>query len=74
MNGLSPTPLVSGVVPRFPMPPKKLPNQTKRPNAFRTAGEDMKGAVAVEGIKTALKRNIPTAANAQLIEGNKVLI
>lgn len=74
INGLSPTLLVFETVPQIPIVPKELPKQSKRLKAMRSTRSEMTRAIAADRIRTALTRNVPTAADNERNEGGEVLM
>lgn len=74
INGLSPTLLIFGIVPRLPLNQKELPIQLERVKAIRAARREMSGLIPTDCIKMALARDVPSAADAVLNEGAEVLM
>ena len=73
-NGLVPTLLVFGVLPRIPIIPAKLPGQVARLNAMRQARKELSSMVAKSKLKRALKMNIFAAASKSFKIGDEVLV
>lgn len=72
-SGTVPSWLLFGVVPRLPIHPLPLPNNTDRMMALRLAGDEMARITARARIETALSRNTPGAADAIIRMGETVL-
>ena len=73
-NGLCPTLLVFGVVPRMPLSTIDLPNQRERMRALKTARMEMVKQVAKSRLSTAKNRNVPAAADSEIKAGNEVFV
>jgi transposase InsO family protein len=61
-NGLVPSLLVFGVIPRYPALNTELPNQKVRMEVIAAAQMEMNSIIAERRIATALAKNIPSAA------------
>lgn len=73
-NGLVPTMLVFGVLPRIPIIPIKLPDQVNRLKLMRDARKEMSQLIAKSKLTKALKMNVPSAAHKDLKIGDPVLV
>ena len=73
-NGLVPSLLVFGVLPAFPCPNTKMPNQVERFAALRTAKAEMEKIVAETRIKRALKSKLPPATKFLIKPGDEVRV
>jgi len=62
-DGLVPSLLVFGIIPRFPIISTNLPTQQERMDALATAQKEMNAIVSERRITAALTRNIPSAAD-----------
>lgn len=60
-DGLVPSLLVFGIIPRFPIINTSLPNQRDRMKALTSANMEMNASVAERRIATALRRNMPSS-------------
>ena len=72
-NGLSPTLLLFGVVPRIPIVPSQLPDQRRRMKAWKTARTEIMKHIAKVRLSEERRRNVPAAANNDIRAGMKVL-
>lgn len=73
-NGLVPSRLVFGMIPRFPIINTDLPTQKERMEALKTAQAEMNSIVAERRVVEALTRNIPPAADRVYKLGEEVLV
>ncbi len=73
-NGLVPSLLVFGVLPRFPAVSTNLPNQEDRMKALEIARSEMEAFVAEARVRTALNSNIPATATTVFHPGQEVLV
>ncbi len=73
-NGLVPTLLVFGVVPRFPSGSRDIPEQQNRMRAIKSSRDEMVKAVAASRLRTAKSRNVPGAADNEVKVGMDVLV
>ena len=73
-NGLVPTLLVFGILPRIPLIPTQLPSQVARFKVMKEARTEMMRIVAKSKLKTALKGNVPSASSRDLRAGDSVLV
>ena len=75
-NGLVPTLLVFGVLPRIPFAPAELPTQVQRMKAMVAARSEMSTLVARSKLKLALKSNALGAASTfqDIMIGSEVLV
>ena len=73
-NGLVPTLLVFGVLPRIPILPSKLPDQVKRLQVMMNARKEMNAIVAKSALSRAMKTNVPSAAKKTFKIGDEVLV
>lgn len=75
-NGLVPTLLVFGVMPRFPLNPIDLPDQVERMRAMESARMEMAQVISKTRLDTALRSNVPTAADQapNIMIGSEVLV
>lgn len=73
-NGLVPSRLVFGIIPRFPILNHNLPTQRERLQALKLAQAEMNSIVAERRVLAALNKSIPSAADRNYKLGEKVLI
>ena len=73
-EGLVPSLLVFGVLPRLPAVNSTLPEHEDRMKALRTARAEMENVVSKLRVKTALRSNIPQAAQQDILVGDEVLL
>lgn len=73
-EGLVPSFLVYGIVPRLPAASFELPDQDVRMSMLETARKEMEEIVTRLRLKTVLKRRAPASAYAVLSEGDPVLV
>lgn len=73
-NGLVPTLLVFGVIPRIPLRASQLPNQIVRMNAMADARKEMEQIVARSRIAAALNWNVPKCSDQQFNVSDEVLM
>lgn len=73
-NGLVPTLLVFGVLPRVPIIPSKLPDQLDRLKLMRSAKKEMAQVIAKSKLTKAMRMNIPSACNRSIKIGDDVLV
>lgn len=73
-TGLVPTLLVFGISPRLPVRPRALPEQVERMKAAISARKEMVDITSKHRIRTALKQNVPAAADMKLMIGEEVLM
>jgi hypothetical protein len=62
-EGLVPSLLVFGVLPRFPATQTSLPNQKDRMEALSTARSEMETITSESRLAEAMHRNVPPAAS-----------
>jgi hypothetical protein len=74
IGGISPSMLVFGCIPRFPITFSHLPDQAERMKALQVGMIEMNDAVAAERIAEALKSQIPPAADRLLRVGDEVMV
>ncbi len=73
-NGLVPSRLVFGIIPRFPILNSDLPNQKERLAIIQMAQAEMNSIVAERRVLAALTRDIPPAADRTYKIGEDVLV
>ena len=73
-NGLIPSLLVFGIIPRFPIISTNLPSQKERMAILAAAQMEMNATVADRRVATALSRNIPPASDRNYNLGDEVLV
>lgn len=73
-SGLVPTLLVFGKMPRIPIRLLHMTDQVARMNAMVSARLEMSKLATWSRLKTALHRNVPTAADNNLTVGDEVLM
>ena len=73
-NGLVPTLLVFGVMPRMPIRPMELPSQLERMTAIHAARKELSQSIASHRVTQALQRNTPSASMSSLKIGDEVLV
>lgn len=73
-EGLSPTLIVFGVVPRIPVRLKDLRSQVNRMNTIRTVTDELSKIVAVHQIKVALSKISQQDADSVIGIGDEVLM
>ena len=71
-NGLSPCLLVFGISPKIPTSGKEYPEQRRRMEAMQAAQSEMLKVIAGQRLATALKMNIPAAADRDITIGSDV--
>jgi hypothetical protein len=74
IGGVSPSMLVFGCIPRFPITSSYLLDQAERMKALQIGMIEMNSAVAAERISEALKSQVPPAADRFLRIGDEVMI
>lgn len=74
INGPYPILLVFDIFPRLSIRPRELPVQVERIKALKSAKNKLTRVIATDRIRTAIARNVPVAADAELVEGNNVLL
>jgi hypothetical protein len=74
IGGVSPSTLVFGCIPRFPITSSHLPDQAERMKALQVGMIEMNSAVAAERISKALKSQVPPAADRLLRIGDEVMV
>ena len=72
-NGLVPTKLVFGTIPRFPIINSDLPSQKERMDALQIAQKEMNSIIAERRVRTALSKEVPPAADIVYQIGEEVL-
>lgn len=73
-NGLVPSLLVFGVLPRFPTTNSKIPAQQERMNALQLARREMETIVSKQRIHKAISSNVPFSATYEFKPGEEVLV
>jgi Reverse transcriptase (RNA-dependent DNA polymerase) len=73
-DGLVPSLLVFGVLPRFPIAPADLPDQGMRMAAIQAARAEMEQIVCAKRIQRALASRSPTCISSQIRAGMLVLV
>lgn len=73
-SGLVPTLLVFGVLPRIPLMPKDLPDHNRRMRALAEAYKEMTRISHRARLSTALRSNVPAAADMSYEIGDEVLM
>ena len=73
-NGLVPTLLVFVVMPRIPVARKDVPGMVERMKALQSARGEMAKRMAQNRLKTALRSNVPEAADKEVAIGSKVSV
>ena len=73
-NGLVPTLLVFGILPRALAVPIDLPQQRERMEALRSACDEMAKVISQRRHTTALKSNTPAATSCDVSIGTEVLV
>jgi hypothetical protein len=73
-EGLVPSYLVFGILPRFPASKSKLPSQMDRMKALEAARAEMETITSELRVRRALSANIPTASTKSYSAGQKVLV
>lgn len=73
-NGLVPSLLVFGIIPRFPIITSDLPNQRERMEVLAAAQKEMNTIIAERRIITALTTNTPSSVDEVYQVGDKILI
>ena len=73
INGLIPSLLVFGVIPRFPILCSKFPDKAERMKILSETFMEMNTVVAKKRITTALRQNIPSSALKTFKKGDEVL-
>ena len=74
LNGLVPSLLVFGIIPRFPIIASELPQQAARMKALAEARAEYEAIVAELRITAAMKHAVPAAASRVYAEGDAVLV
>ena len=74
INGLVPSLLVFGIIPRFPIIASELPKQEERMKVLAEARAEYEAIVAELRITAAMKHAVPEAASRVYAEGDKVLV
>jgi hypothetical protein len=74
IGGVSPSMLVFGCIPRFPITSSHLPGQAERMKALQVGMINLNSAVAAERISEALKSQVPPVAGRLLRIGDEVMI
>ena len=73
-EGLVPSLLAFGVIPRVSTATSKLPDQAARLSMMQIARDEMESITARLRLKTVLRARLPTATHAILTEGDPVLV
>ncbi|CDF36767.1 unnamed protein product [Chondrus crispus] len=73
-HGLVPTLLVFGAMPRIPIVPMDLPAQMNRMKAMESARKEMASVMAKERLSRAVRMNVPSAADKDIVIGSRVLL
>lgn len=73
-NGLVPSLLVFGVIPRFPILCSEFPTQRERMKILSEARIEMNTTIAEKRIATALQKNVTSAADRVYMFGDEVLV
>ena len=73
-NGLVPSLLVFGALPRFPAIANNLANQRDRMETLQMAKDEMEQIVAEQRLKTALISKLPTSVREEFNVGDNVLV
>ena len=73
-NGLVPSRIVFGIIPRFPILNTELPTQKQRMEIIKSAQAEMNSIVAERRVLAALTRDIPPAADRNYKLGEEVLV
>ena len=73
-NGLVPSRLVFGIIPRYPILNTDLPNQKERMEAIKLAQSEMNSIIAERRVLAALTKKIPPAADRQYNWAEELLI
>ena len=73
-EGLVPSLLVFGVLPRLPAVNSSLPEHEERMAAMRAARAEMETIVAGLRVNTALRSNLPAAATQEVTTGDRVMV
>ena len=73
-QGLVPTVLILGVMPRIPVVPSELPDQISRMTAMHSVRKEMAAVIAREHLNTATRANVPVAAMKDIMVGADVLV
>ena len=73
-NGLVPTLLVFGVMPRIPLRKRHLPGMVDRMKAMDAARSEVSKLIARDRLKKAVKSNVPAAADKVIQVGEQVLV
>ena len=73
-DGLSPCLLVFGISPTLPITSRDLPEQRKRMKALQTARSEMVKIIARQRLASALRRNVPSSADRDILFGSDVLL
>ncbi len=73
-DGLSTCLLVFGILPTLPITSRDFPEQRKRMKALQTAQSEMVKIIARQRLASALRRNVPSAADRDILTGSDVLL
>ena len=73
-HGLVPTLLVFGAMPRIPIIPMDLPAQMNRMKAMESARKETASVMAKERISKAVRMNVPSAEDNDIVFGSCVLL
>ena len=73
-HGLGPTLLVFGAIPRIPVIPMDLPAQMDCMKAMESARKEMASFMAMELISKAVRMNVPSVADNDIVIGSRVLL
>ena len=73
-NGLSPCLLVFGETPRIPLQGKYLPERRQRMTALSIARSEMAKVIARQRLSTAIRHNVPKAADQEVTVCSDVLL
>jgi hypothetical protein len=74
IGGISPSMLVFGCIPRFPIVSSHIPEQTERMKALQIGMMEMNAAVAADRIREALRSQTPAATDMILQVGDEVMV
>lgn len=74
LNGLVPSLLVFGIIPRFPIISSELPQQEARMKVLAEARAEYEAIIAEMRITAAMRHAVPEAANRTYDAGKKVLV
>lgn len=73
-QGLVPTLLIFGVMPRISVVPSELPDQISRMAAMHSARKEMTAFIAKDRLSTAIRANVPAAAMKNIKVGSDILV